>query len=436
VKVITEKTENRQAFLKIEMESPEIETGTETAYRRLVKKVEVPGFRRGKAPRAIFERHFGKERLYEEMIDDLIPDAYKKAVDDQKLEPIAQPHIEVETKNPLVLKAIVPLKPVTTVGDYHTIDLKPREVEITEEMVDKVVDRLRHQHATWDPVDRAVAIGDMVTIDLESTAKGEAFINRKGLEYQLLDEDTGPIPGFAGQLVGLKKGEEKEWSHKFPDDYFRKELVGCDATFKVKVTEVKQEILPEVNDQFAVQVNAEFTTVEILRQKAKEEMTERAEHDALHEFEDNVIEAVTALSQTEYPPVLIEAEIDHLLERNFRYIQQTGQDIEHYLQTIGKTVEQMREDLRPAALKRVTESLVLGKIAEQEKIEATPEEIDAEIEIVVNNTQENKEAVRQALHSEENRESIENSVVTRKVINYLTDLAKSPKDKKEDKAET
>ena len=436
MKVITEKTENRQAFLKIEMESPEIETGTETAYRRLVKKVEVPGFRRGKAPRAIFERHFGKERLYEEMIDDLIPDAYKKAVDDQKLEPIAQPHIEVETKNPLVLKAIVPLKPVTTVGDYHTIDLKPREVEITEEMVDKVVDRLRHQHATWDPVDRAVAIGDMVTIDLESTAKGEAFINRKGLEYQLLDEDTGPIPGFAGQLVGLKKGEEKEWSHKFPDDYFRKELVGCDATFKVKVTEVKQEILPEVNDQFAVQVNAEFTTVEILRQKAKEEMTERAEHDALHEFEDNVIEAVTALSQTEYPPVLIEAEIDHLLERNFRYIQQTGQDIEHYLQTIGKTVEQMREDLRPAALKRVTESLVLGKIAEQEKIEATPEEIDAEIEIVVNNTQENKEAVRQALHSEENRESIENSVVTRKVINYLTDLAKSPKDKKEDKAET
>lgn len=435
MKVITEKTENRQAFLKIEMESPEIETGTETAYRRLVKKVEVPGFRRGKAPRAIFERHFGKERLYEEMIDDLIPDAYKKAVDDQKLEPIAQPQIEVETKTPLVFKAVVPLKPITTVGDYHTIDLKPREVEITEEMVDKVVDRLRHQHATWEPVDRAVAIGDMVTIDLESTAKGEAFINRKGLEYQLLDEDTGPIPGFAGQLVGLKKGEEKEWSHKFPDDYFRKELVGCDATFKVKVTEVKQEILPEVNDQFAAQVNAEFTTVEILRQKAKEEMTERAEHDALHEFEDNVIEAVTALSQTEYPPVLIEAEIDHLLERNFRYIQQTGQDIEHYLQTIGKTVEQMREDLRPAALKRVTESLVLGKIAEQEKIETTPEEIDAEIEIVVNNTQENKEAVRQALHSEENRESIENSVVTRKVINYLTDLAKSPKDKKEDKAE-
>ncbi len=435
MKVTTEKTENRQAFLKIEVEPTEIEAGTETAYHRLVKKVEVPGFRRGKAPRAIFERHFGKDRLFHETLDDLIPDAYKKAIDDQKLEPIAQPQIEVETENPLVLKAIVPLKPITTVGDYHTIELKPREVEITEEMVDKVVDRLRHQHATWEPVDRAVAIGDMVTIDLESTAKGEAFINRKGLEYQLLDEDTGPIPGFAGQLVGLKKGEEKEWTHKFPDDYFRKELVGCDATFKVKVNEIKQEILPEVNDQFAAQVNAEFTTVAILRQKAMEEMKERAEHEAEHEFEDKVIEAATAMSQIEYPPVIVEAEIDHLLERNFRYIQQTGQDIEHYLQTIGKTVEQMREELRPAALKRVAESLVLGKIAEQEKIEATPAEIDAEIEIAVNNSQENKEAIRQALNNENNREAIENTLITRKVIKCLTDLAQSPKEKKEDKSE-
>jgi trigger factor len=435
VKVTTEKTENRQAFLKIEVEPPEIEAGTETTYRRLVKKVEVPGFRRGKAPRPIFERHFGKDRLFDEMLDDLIPDAYKKAVDDQKLEPIAQPQIKVETENPLVLKAIVPLKPITTVGDYHTIDLKPREVEITEEMVDQVVDRLRHQHANWEPVDRAVAIGDMVTIDLESTAKGEPFINRKGLEYQLLDEDTGPIPGFAGQLVALKKGEEKEWTHKFPDDYFRQELVGCDATFKVKVNEVKQEILPEVNDQFAALINAEFTTVANLREAAMKELKERSEHEAEHEFEDNVIEAATAMSQMEYPPILVEAEIDHLLERNFRYIQQSGQDIEHYLQTIGKTVEQMREELHPDAQRRVAESLVLGKIAEQEKIEVTQEEINAEIETMVNNSQGDKEAIRQALNNENNRESIENTLITRKVIKCLTDLALTPKEKKEEKPE-
>ena len=435
MKVTTEKTEDRQAFLKIEVEPTEVEAGTEKAYQRLVKRVEVPGFRRGKAPRAIFERHYGKGRLFDEALDDIIPDVYKKAIDELKIDPVAQPHMDVETENPLVLKATVPLKPVTTVGDYHSIDIKPREVEITEAMVDEVIERLRHQHAAWEPVDRPVAIGDMVTIDVESTAKGESFINRKGLEYQLLDEDTGPIPGFAGQLVGLKKGEEKEWTHKFPDDYFRKELAGVEGTFKVKIIEVKQEILPEVNDQFAAQVNAEFTTVAILRQKALEEMKERAEHEAEHEFEDKVIEAATAISQLEYPPVIVEAEIDHLLERNFKYIQQTGQSIEHYMQTVGKTIDQMREELRPAAQKRVAESLVLGKIAELEKVSVTKEEIDAEIEKAVNNS-DNKDAMRQALNSENNREAIENTLVSNKVIKILTDLAKAQKDKKEEKPTT
>lgn len=435
MKVTTEKTEDRQAFLKIEVEPAEVEAGTEKAYQRLVKKVEVPGFRRGKAPRAIFERHYGKDRLFDEALDDIIPDVYKKAIDELKIDPIAQPHMDVETENPLVLKATVPLKPVTTVGDYHSIDIKPREIEITEAMVDEVIERLRHQHAAWEPVDRPVAIGDMVTIDVESTAKSESFINRKGLEYQLLDEDTGPIPGFAGQLVGLKKGEEKEWTHKFPDDYFRKELAGVDGIFKVKIIEVKQEILPEVNDQFAAQVNAEFTTVAILRQKALEEMKERAEHEAEHEFEDKVIEAVTTMSQLEYPPVIVEAEIDHLLERNFRYIQQTGQSIEHYMQTVGKTIDQMREELKPTAQKRVAESLVLGKIAELGKISVTKEEIDAEIEKAVNNS-DNKDAMRQALSSENNREAIENTLVSNKVIKILTDLAKAPKDKKEEKPTT
>jgi trigger factor len=432
VKVTAEKTENRQAFIKIEVEPPEIETGTEKAYQRLVKKVDVPGFRRGKAPRAIFERNYGKGRLFDDALDDIIPDVYKKAIDELKLDPIAQPNVNVETENPLVLKATVPLKPVTTVGDYHTIDIKPKEVEITEATVDEVIERLRHQNATWEPVDRPVAIGDMVTIDLESTAKGEAFINRKGLEYRLLDEDTGPTPGFAGQLVGLKKGEEKEWLHKFPDDYFRKELAGVEGTFKVKIIEVKQEILPEVNDQFAAQINTECTTVAVLRQKATEEMKERAEHEAEHEFEDKVIEAATALSQIEYPPVILEAEIDNLLERNFTYIQRTGQTIEHYLQTVGKTVEQMREELKPAAKKRVEESLVLGKVAEMEKVSVTPEEVNAEIETAVSNA-DNKEAMRQALNTENNRQSLENTLISRKVIKILTDSAKSPKDKKEEK---
>lgn len=431
MKVTNEKTENRQAYLKIEIEPAEIETQTESSYRRLVKKVNVPGFRRGKAPRNVFERAFGKDRLFHEMLDDLVPEVYKKAIDEQKLEPIAEPHIEVAEENPVVLKAIVPLKPVVTLGDYHAIDIKPREVAVTEEMAEKVVEQLRHQHAAWEPVDRPVEISDMVTIDLESTAKGEQFINRKGLEYRLVDEDTGPIPGFGGQLVGTKKGEEKEFAHKFPDDYFRKELAGADANFKVKVVEIKREIMPEVTDDFAKLVKAEYTTVEILRQKIREELKERMEHEAQHEFEDSVIASATAMSTVEYPPVVLDAEVDHLLERNFRYIQQTGQDIEHYLKTIGKTVDQMREELKPAGQTRVAESLVLGHIAEQEKIEVTPAEIDAEIEDMVKNSQGDKEELKKALNTEQNRESLENTLVTRKVLKRLTEIAQAPKEKKE-----
>lgn len=431
MKVTNEKTENRQAYLKIEIEPAEIEAQTETSYRRLVKRVNVPGFRRGKAPRNVFERTFGKDRLFHEMLDDLVPEAYKKAIDEQKLEPIAQPQIEIAEENPVVLKAVVPLKPVVTLGDYHAIEIKPREVNVTDEMVDKVVEQLRHQHATWEPVERGVEITDMVTIDMESTAKGEPFINRKGLEYRLLDEDTGPVPGFAGQLVGLKKGEEKEFSHKFPDDYFRKELTGADASFKIKVNEIKREVMPEVTDDFAKQVNSEFTTVDILRQKIHKELKERTEHEAQHEFEDQVIASATGMSQVEYPPVILEAEIDHLLERNFRYIQQTGQDLEHYLKTIGKTVDQMRDELRPAAQTRVAESLVLGKIAEQEKTEVTPAEIDAEIEEMLKNSQGDKEALKKALNTEQNRESLENTLVTRKVLKRLTEISQAPREKKE-----
>jgi len=437
VKVTNEKTEKRQAYLKIEVEQPEVDIATAAAFKRLVKQVNVPGFRRGFAPRAVFERHFGKDKLYHEALDDLIPDVYTKAVKEQQLEPIAQPQLEITQENPIIISAVVPLKPVVTLGDYKSISIKKPEVKVTEEMVDTVLSRLQHQYATWEPVERAAAIGDLVAIDIDSTAKGENFINRKGLEYQLTDEQAGPVPGFAGKLVGANKGEDKEFTLKFPDDYFRKELAGAEVVFKVKVNEVKKEILPEINDQFAKVINKEVESMSVLREKIMDELKEQAEHQSGHEFEDKVIEAATAVSQVEYPPVLVEAEIDHLLERNFRYLQQTGQDIERYLKTIGKTVEQMREELRPSAERRVVEALVMGKISDAEKIDATPEEIDAEIETIVANSKEKQDELRQALHNERNRESIINTIITRKVMQKLQEIALGnvkPDDKSEEPA--
>jgi trigger factor len=432
LKVTNEKTENRQAYLTIEVEPAEVETSTVTAYHRLVKKVNVPGFRRGKAPRAIFERHFGKHELFHEMLDDLVPDVYKKAIAEQKLEPVAEPQIELEKEDPVIIKAVVPLKPLVNLGDYKTIDLKPQPVEVTEDMVNSVIEQLRKQHATWEPAERPVEFNDLVTLDVESTMKGEPFVNQKGVQYQVTMGNISPAPGFAEQLVGMKKDEEKECKLQYPADYPQKEVQGNEATFKVKISEIKQEKLPEVNDEFAKQVGADVTSVDVMRQKIIDDLKKRVEDRCKSDFEDKVIEAVTAMSQVEYPPILVEVEVERSLERNLRFLQSTGQNIETYLKSIDKTIDQLREELKPAAVKRVAESLVVGRISEQEKIEVTHAEIDAEIEEMVKNSTGDKDELRKALQAQRNHESVEDTLVARKTVQRLTEIAQSQKEAKKE----
>jgi trigger factor len=432
LKVTNEKTENRQAYLKIEVEPPEVETATEKAYHRLVKRVNVPGFRRGNAPRAIFERHFGKHELFHEMLDDLVPVVYKNALKEQNLEPVAEPQLDLESEEPVILKVVVPLKPVVNLGDYKTIDMKPNPIEVTDAMIDSVVEQLRHQHATWEATERPVELNDLVTLDVESTMKGEPFINQKGVQYPVTAGTLSPAPGFAEQLVAIKKGDEKEFKIIYPADYPTKEVQGNEAGFKVKIIEIKQEKLPEVNDDFAKQLGSEITSVETMRQKISDDLKKRVEERCKRDFEDKVIEAATAMSQVEYPPVLVDMEVERSLERSLRYIQNSGQNIDEYLKSINKTLDQLREELRPSATKRVAESLVVGKIAETEKIKVDHDEIHKEIEEMVNTSTGDKEELRKALETQRNHESIEDTLVARKTIQRLTEIAQSTKEAKKE----
>lgn len=432
MKVTNEKTENRQAYLTIEVEPDEVEESTEVCYRRLVKKVNVPGFRRGKAPRGVFERHFGKHELFHEMLDDLVPLVYKKAIDEQKLEPIAEPHIELEKEEPVVLKAVVPLKPVVNLGDYKTIDVKPQSAEVKEDMVDAVIEQIRHQHAVWEPEENAVEYNNQVVIDVESTMKDEPFINQKAVQYQVTKDSLSPAPGFAEQMVGMKKDEEKEFKLQYPADYPQAEVAGNEATFKVKMAEVRVEKMPELTEEFLKQIGPEMTSVEVLRQKIAEDLKMRMEEQVKTDFEDRLVAAAAEISQVEYPPVLIEDEINRSLERNLRFLQSTGQNIELYLKSIGKNLKDLREELRPSSEKRVVESLVLGKIAEQEKVEVTPADIDAEIEEMVKNSTGNKDELKIALQNQRNRESIEDTLIVRKTIQRLKDITQIQKEEKKE----
>jgi len=406
VKVTNEKIESRQAYLTIEMEPDEIEESAVNTYRKLVKQINVPGFRKGKAPRDVLERHVGKDSIQREILDDIVPRAYDKAIQEQELEPIAQPEIEVIENEPVTFKAIVPLKPEITLGDYLSTRLEPEAVNITDESVDGVIEQLRHQNAVWEPVERTVQFEDLTSLDVESTIDGEPFINQQGAQYQVKKGTIAPAPGFPEQLVDMEKGQSKTFEIEYPEDYERNEVEGKKASFTVTVTEIKQENLPEVTDEFASQVEPEFKTVDEMRERIVNDMTQRAEERIKREYEDKIINEIAEKSQIEFPPIMIEVEIDQMINRNFQFLQQSGQSLEQYLQSVGKTYEELRADMKPSATQRVTQALTLGKVAEEEKIEATSEDIDKEIEEVVKQNPDNQEDIRKTLNSQQNRNQI------------------------------
>jgi trigger factor len=423
VKVTRDKTENSQAFLRIEMEPAEVEEAMEQSYQRLAKKANIPGFRKGKAPRAVLERYIGKDSLLEDALSNLLPQAYEKALKEQEIEAIANPSIEIAQTDPMVFKATVPLKPTIELGDYQQIRLTPEPVELTEDEVSTMIEQLRRQHATWEPVERPADFDDLVALDIESHIEEKPFINQQGVQYQIRHDQSLPVPGFAEQLSGMESGEEKEFKLQLPEDYSRAELAGKEAWFKVKVSEIKQQRLPELDDEFASLVNPDLKTLDSLRERISDNLRLMAEEEAKRKFEERVVEAAVESSQVEFPPVLMEMEIARLLDQQARQLQTSNMGLEEYLKRVGKTEEDLREELRPLATKRVTGSLVLGRIAEEEKIEVSDAEINAEMGNMVQSVAGNKDEVRKKLDSPQVRDSIEQLLMTRKTIQKLVEIA-------------
>ena len=426
MKATREKEENRQVFLRIELDKAEVDKALEQAYRRLVKKAEIPGFRQGKAPRAVLERYVGKDGLLEDALNNLLPEVYEQVLKDENIEPIANPQIEVVQSEPVVFTAVVPLKPTVELGDYKSIRLKPEKAEVTKEEVDTVIEQIRRQHGNWEPVERPVAFEDLVVMDVEARADDKPFINQPGAQYQVMPNQPLPAPEFADRLIGMKVGEEKEFKLQLPDDYSQTELAGKEASFRVKVNEVKQQQLPKLDKEFAQTVSPDLKTVAALRQRVTSNLSLQVEQRAKEAFEEKVLDAVVESSKMEFPPVLVDSELERLMEQQARWMQESGLDLEGYLSRINKTEEELREELRPVAAKRVTRSLVLGKVAEAEKIEVTEEEITADLEKIVQSA-ENKTEMKERAESSQVRGSMEQLLATQKTVQRLVDIAKGSK---------
>jgi trigger factor len=426
VKVTKEKVENRQAYLTVEMEQAELEEGLTGAYNRLVKKANIPGFRKGKAPRALLEQYMGKAALVEDAVEHMAPNAYEKAIKEQDLKPIARPEIGLEKLEPVTYKMIVPLEPIIKLGDYQQIKMSPEKAEVKPEDIENSIEEIRKQQAIWEPVTRQVNSRDMVIMDIESNIGTQPYINQKDAEFEVAKDSEFPMKGFSEELIGLKGGETKEFKLSYAADHPRAELAGKEASFKVTIKEIKQQKLPELNDDLAMKVNPEFKTVEDLRNKVTESLKQNVEEKAKKDFQQKVIDAVVAQSEIEYPIVLEEEEIDQLIHAQMQRWQMDEKGMDEYLASIKKTPEELRNEIRPVAIKTVKQSLVLTEVAKAEKIQIEEDDLKNEIENMTKDiNDERKTKIMELLSVPQYQVNLASSIATRKIIDRLTDLAQN-----------
>ncbi|MCR5516415.1 MAG: trigger factor [Lachnospira sp.] len=375
--------EKNMVKLVIESTSEEFEAALNTAYNKNKNKISLPGFRKGKAPRAMVEKMYGKEVFFEDAANEIIPDAYAKAADESGLEIVSQPKIDVtqlEAGKPFVFTATVALKPEVELGTYKGIEVSKTEVEATDADVEEELKRVQDQNARIVSVeDRAVKDGDQTVIDFEGFVDGEAFEGGKGENYSLTIGSHSFIDNFEEQLIGMNVGDEKDVNVTFPEEYHAENLKGKAATFKVKINEIKEKQLPELDDDFAQDVS-DFDTLAEYKDDLKKKITERKENQAKSVKEDEAIAKLIEDSKMDIPEAMVETQVNRMAQDFAQRLQAQGLSLDQYFQYTGATADSLVDEMKPEALKRIKSRLVLEAVVKAENIEATEEEFQAELE--------------------------------------------------------
>lgn len=424
--VQVEKLEKNMAKLTIEVAPEELEKAIEGAYQKNKGKISVPGFRKGKVPRQMIERMYGKEVFYEDAVNALIPEAYEKAVDECEEEIVSSPKIEVaqvEAGKPFIFTAEVALKPEVKLGKYKGVKVEKADTEVTDEEVDKEIDKERESNArNIDVTDRAVKDGDIVTLDFEGFVDGTAFEGGKGENYPLTIGSGTFIPGFEEQLVGAEIGKETEVNVTFPEDYQAEDLKGKEAVFKCTVKEIKEKELPTLDDEFASEVS-EFETLAEYKADIRGRLEERKAKAAREAKEAAVIEEIIKDSDMEIPEAMIETQQRQMIDEFAQRIQMQGLTLEQYFQFTGASYDQMIEQVKPQAEKRIQSRLVLEAVAAAEKIEATEEDYEEELKSMAEAYQMEVDKVKELL-PEKSVQQIKEDIAVKKAAEFVVDNAK------------
>ncbi len=427
-----EKLEKNMAKLTIEASAEDLEKAIEKAYQKQKKQISIPGFRKGKVPRQMVEKMYGKAVFYEDAANELIPDAYEKALEECEEDIVSSPKIEVtqiEAGKPFVFTATVALKPEVKLGKYKGVKVDKIDVEVTDADVDAEIDKEREKNARNITVeDRAVKDGDITTLDFEGFVDGVAFDGGKGENYPLTIGSGAFIPGFEEQLVGAEIGKEVEVKVTFPEDYQAENLKGKDAVFKCTVKEIKEKQLPELDDEFAGEVS-EFDTLAEYKEDVKKTLTEKKQKDAKNAKENAAVDAAVAVCEMEIPEAMLETQQKQMLDEFAQRISMQGLTMEQYFQFTGSSYQQMFEQVKPQAEERIKARLVLEAIAKAEKLEATEEEYEKELQNMADIYQMELDKVKELLGDRE-KKNIMQDLAVRKAAEFVADNAKETKPKK------
>jgi trigger factor len=420
-----EKTEANVGVLEVEVPSDRFAEALDYAFKRVVKRVNVPGFRKGKVPRKIFEMRFGVESLYQDAVDYLLPRAYDEAVAETGIEPVDRPEvdvIQVESGKPFIFKAKVTVKPEVTLGQYKGLEIEDKSFEVTDEAVQEELMNIRKSHAELEVLeDGTVEQGDLVNIDFSGTIDGEPFEGGEAENYQLEVGSGVFIKGFEDQLIGMKPGEERDITVTFPEDYHVKTLAGKEAVFHVVLHDIKRKVLRELNDEF-VQEISDFQAVDEFVADVKKRLEERMEKEHQRYLEDQAVEKAAENATIDIPPVMVEHEIDHQLSHFADQLAMQQIPLDGYLEFTGQTREELREQFREAAEKRVRVGLVLEAIAEQEGLAATDEEVEEEVKKIAETAGMEVERAKQILSLRDpGLASLRSNLTTQKTVAFLVE---------------
>lgn len=422
-----EKKEGNEGVLTIEVSAEEFERGLDQAFKKVVKDVQIPGFRKGKVPRKIFENRFGVESLYQDAVDIILPDAYAKAVEETGIEPIEQPEVdidEIEQGKDLVFTAKVTVKPEVELGEYKGLEVEEQPVEVTDEEVDHELDHQREHHAELVVKEEgSVEEGDTVVIDFEGFIDGEPFEGGKAEDHSLEVGSGQFIPGFEEQLVGKENGEETEIELTFPEDYHAENLAGQKAIFKVNIHETKAKELPELDDEFAKDVDEAVESLDELKAKKKEELEAQKKQDAENQKRESLLEQAANNAEVVIPEAMVNSELDRMMQEFEQRLQGQGMTMEMYFQFSGQDENALKEQMKEDAEKRVKTNLTLEAIHNAENLEVTDEDVDAEISNMASMYGTDVEQLKQMLGG--NTEALKEELKFRKTIDFLDENSKT-----------